>query len=209
MMPEIAVMLNPEGMTTGLTSPGAVAIYTRRQSSWEPARIMPFSLDSAGGIAEVREKIADLIVFLGECRIFVTRAVSGAIFFELQKAGCGVWEIHGAPHEFLEQVWTEEEKQSEALPSAAIDIPVPVEIGPGQYYISIRDIQGKHPEVSSKQVLQKFIRNGRFHKLEVICDHVPPWIALESSCCEFTMQSDLIGRGEVKLILTKNPTCTS
>ncbi len=209
MIPEIAVMLDSEGMTTELTSPGAVAVYTRRPNSWEPARIMPFSLDSTGGIAAVREKIADLISFMGECRIVITRAVSGAIFFELQKAGCGIWEIRGSPHEFLEQVWKEEEKQREAVPAATIDILVPVEIAPGHHYISIRDIQRKHPEVSSKQVLQKFIRAGRFQRLEVICDHVPPWIALESSCRECTMQSDLIGPGEVKLILTKNTTCTS
>jgi hypothetical protein len=84
---------------------------------------------------------------------------------------------------------------------------MPVEISPGQYCLSIRDIQGRRPEVSSKQVLQKFIRTGNYRILEVICDHVPPWIALESSCCGFTMTHNQIEPGEVKLILTKSDPC--
>ena len=204
MIPEIAVMLDPDGNTTPLTTPGAVAVYSRKPGSWEPARIIPFSLDTSQGLTQVRIKMAELVAFLGECRIFVTRVASGAIFFELEKAGCEVWEIDGAPHEFLEQLWKEKEHSQECVPTVLTDIPAPIEISPGQYYLSIREIQGKRPEVSSKQVLQKFIRAGKYQKLEVICDHVPPWISLESGSCGFTMESSRVGPGEVKLVLTKD-----
>jgi Fe-only nitrogenase accessory protein AnfO len=205
MIPEIAAMLDQDGGTTTLTGPGEVIVYSKVQSSWEPVRTMPFSLDQSQGLAQLRLKMGELVAFLGDCRIFVTRAASGAIFFELEKARCTVWEISGRPEEFLEQVWKEEEEQVVSVPSADYEIPVPVEIAPGQYYLSIKDIQGKRPEISSKQVLQKFIRTGGYEKLEVICDHVPPWIALESDCCGFTMQSERLGPSEVKVLLFKNP----
>jgi Fe-only nitrogenase accessory protein AnfO len=207
MIPEIAVMLDPEGMTTSLTTPGAVAVYTRKSDSWEPVRITPFSLEMKGGIVAVRTRMAELVTFLGECRIFVARAASGAVFFELEKAGCTIWEIEGKPSDFLDPVWQEEEKQREEISVAGSDIPVPVEISPGKYYLSIRDFQGKRPEVTSKQLLQTLIRTGNYRTLEVICDHVPPWIALESSCCGFTMESCQLGPGEVKLVLTKSTKC--
>lgn len=202
MIPEIATMLADDGSTTTLTGPGEVVIFTKELCSWTPVRRMPFSLDQSQGLAQLRVSMGELITFLGECRIFVTKAASGAIFFELEKAHCTVWEISGRPEEFLDEVWQEEEHQDSPVTSGS-DIPAPAEIAPGYFYVSIRDIQGKRPEVSSKQVLQKFIRAGAYEKLEIICDHVPPWIALESSCCGFSMETDRLGPSEVRLLLVK------
>lgn len=142
-------------------------------------------------------------MFLGECKIFITRAASGAIFYELEKAHCSVWEISGLPKEFLDEVWREEESQKLQELSGSGDIVGPAEVAPGHYYVSIKDIQKKRPDISSKQVLQKFIRSGAYQKLEVVCDHVPPWIALESDCCGFVLETNRIGPGEVRVILVK------
>jgi len=204
MIPEIAVMLNQEGVTTTLTDPGDVVVYSRMQRSWEPARVMPFSLDKTQGIVHIRQKMGELIAFLGECKIFVPREVSGAIFFELEKARIMVWEIHGRPEEFLEQIWLEEEEDNKTKQAGTIEIPVPVETTPGCYFLSIKDIQGKRPEVSSKQILQKFIQKGAFKQIDVICDHVPPWIEMESGPCGFSMESERTGQNEVTVILKKN-----
>lgn len=208
MIAEIAVMLGSDGMTTTLTEPGEVVIFSQTIGEWEAVKRLPFGLDTREGLVGTRKKMAELISFLGDCRIFVARAASGAIFFELEKTGCGVWEIEGSPADFLESVWIEEEMQQEAIPSGVVDIPVPVEISSGQYYLSIREYQGQRPEVSSKTILQKFIRAGKYTTLEVICDHVPPWIALESSCCGFSMESNRLGPGEVKLVLTRHDSST-
>ena len=207
MIPKIAVMLGNDGGTTTLTGPGDVIVYSKVHCSWEPVGNMPFSLDQSHGLAQIRKRMGDLVTFLGDCKILVSRAASGAIFFELEKAACTVWEISGKPEEFLDEVWREEESQECHLSGETIDIPVPVEIAPGVYYVSIKDIQGKRPEISSKQMLQKFIRKGEYQKIEVICDHVPPWIALESTCCGFTMESTQIGPREVKVVLTTSNPC--
>lgn len=203
MIPEIAAMLDPDGGTTTLTGPGEIVVYSKVQYCWGPARRMDFSLDPSQGLTQLRKKMAELVEFLGGCKIFVSRAASGAIFFELEKAQVTVWEISGKPEEFLDDVWREEENQEDCSKPGTTEIPVPAEISPGSYFISIKDIQGKRPEVSSKQVLQQFIRKGAYQKLEVICDHVPPWIALESDCCGFSMETDRLGPSEVKVTLVK------
>ena len=154
----------------------------------------------------MREKMAHLIQFLQECRIFVTQSASGALFFELEKARCHVWEIAGSPADYLNYVWEEEEKEraQEAESAPISGIPTPVELIPGHFRISIRDIQVKTPEITSKQVLQQFIRQGEFSSLEIICDHVPPWIEIEADRRGFLIEREQIGKNEVRAKLTKD-----
>lgn len=205
MIPEIAAMLDQDGGTTALTRPGVIIVYSRILSAWNPVRMMPFTLDQCHNLSELRRKMEELIAFLGDCRILVTRSASGAIFFELEKVRCVIWEIAGRPDDILEKVWKKEEEQGSTPTAVSIDVPSPVEISPGQFFLSIKEIQGKRSEESSKQMLQKFIKTETFHKLEVICDHVPTWISLEAACCGYAIHAYWLGLREVKLVLTKKP----
>jgi len=152
--------------------------------------------------------MADLVLFLGECRIFVAEAASGALFFELEKARVHVWEIAGRPEEYLNTVWEaeEEERAEGAAEPAPAGVPTPVELTPGHFSISIRDIQVKTPEITSKQVLQQFIRQKEFASLEIICDHVPPWIEIEADRRGFTIEREQLGKNEVRARLIRDQT---
>ena len=104
----------------------------------------------------------------------------------------------------LEQVWRDEkeEQATEPLPAGA-DIPAPLEIAPGRYYISIREIQGKRPEVSSKQVLRSFVQHGTFSELEIVCDHVPPWIEMDAERLGYELTSERTGLHDVKVLIRR------
>lgn len=203
---EIATMLGADGLNTPLGEPGIVVIYCRRLGVWKRDREITFAPDQSEGLREMRKKMADLIQFLQECRIFVAQSASGALFFELEKARCHVWEIAGSPADYLNYVWEEEEKEraQEAESAPVSGIPTPVELIPGHFRISIRDIQVKTPEITSKQVLQQFIRQGEFSSLEIICDHVPPWIEIEADRRGFLIEREQIGKNEVRAKLTKD-----
>ncbi len=167
---------------------------------------MELALDRSKGLRELRSTMGELLEFLGPCRIFVARSASGAMSFELEKAGCSVWEVSGRPAAFLDGVMRgEEAAESAAAAAQAVEIPVPIEISPGNFFISIKEIQGKAPEISSKQVLQEFICRGDFNDLEVICDHVPPWIEMEAERRGFSMMTEFHGKNEVSVRLTKDP----
>ncbi|MDW5561820.1 MAG: Fe-only nitrogenase accessory AnfO family protein [Methanomassiliicoccus sp.] len=201
-IPEVASLTGSDGSTVQLNWPGIVVVHRRVRGKWTKDREMPFLIDSGKGLVEMRTKCTELIKFLGSCKIFVARNASGVLFFELEKAHVNVYEIKGTPSDFLEQVWSEDEKDCDETISPAT-MPVPLERSPGNYYISIKEAQSKQPEFSSKQILQAFVRRGKFATLEVVCDHVPPWIELESRTVGFRLDPKKTGPGEVHLMLTK------
>ncbi|MFA5222551.1 MAG: Fe-only nitrogenase accessory AnfO family protein [Methanoregula sp.] len=204
---EIAVITGNDGTTIPLSEPGTVVVFRRIQGTWQNQRMLPFSLEQESSLSGLRHKMAELIGFLGDCRTVVAQSASGAVFFELEKARCSVWEIAGLPEEFLDSVWRDakEEADAAAPPAEGATIPTPRETAPGRFTISIKEIQGKRPEVSSKQVLQQFIRRGAFCELEIFCDHLPPWIEVESERLGITIDTEYSAPNIVRVLLKKNP----
>ena len=202
--PEIAAILGSDGCSSTLSEPGTVVVYLKQGCTFEPVREMAFALDQDKGLKELRAKMAELIRFLEICKIFVARSASGALYFELEKAGFSVWEIAGKPEDILAIVLDDEEKERVASQIPGLTgIPAPAERSPGSFFISIKEIQGQSPAISSKQVLQQFIREGKFRELEIICDHVPPWIEMDAECRGYSLRSEKLGPNEVRVRLAR------
>jgi hypothetical protein len=180
-------------------------VYRRERGTWLAERRLPFALEVDGGLAGLRTRTGELTRFLGTCQTLVAQSASGALFFGLEKAGCTVFEIAGSPSEFLDIVWRDaKEEREEKIPlPAGTDIPAPLEITPGKYYISISEIQGKRPEVSSKQVLRSFVQAGAFTELEIACDHVPPWIEVDAERLGLEISSERTGLHDLRLLLRR------
>ena len=188
---DIAVCINENGATSSLYDASAIVIYQKQQGSWQLGREKKIVLDKQAGMAGLRKQMAEIILFLGACKIFVGEAVVGVPYFELEKMQCSIWEFEGAPLSFLDYVLAQEENKltsKEAAPSSAI--PVPVERENGDYYISIKEIQENGNGITSKQVLMSFLRQGKFFSLEVLCNHIPPWLEVE------LQEGKLVGRVE-------------
>ena len=202
---EIAAILGPDGGSIPLSEPGTVVVYRRVRGEWQKDREMAFAIEPARGLRDLRNKVEELKGLLRDCRVFVSKSASGALFFELEKARFSIWEIAGTPAEFLDSVWRDEKAEQAAacLPPDA-GIPAPGETSPGHFSISIKEIQEKRPEVSSKQVLQDFVRRGAFEQLDVVCDHLPPWIEVDATRCGYEVETGQIGNNEVNVRLTKN-----
>jgi Fe-only nitrogenase accessory protein AnfO len=202
---EIAVIIGNNGRTVPLNEPGTVVVFRRVRGSWNNERALPFSLEEEKGLPGLRRKMAGLVEFLGGCRTFVAESASGASYFELEKARCQVWEIPGLPDEFLDLVWKEGVDEQEAAASTAdsTSVPTPLETAPGKFTLSIKEIQGKRPEVSSKQVLRQFIRGGEFTELAIICDHLPPWIEVDAEHLGFAVETEYSAPHEVRVLLKR------
>jgi len=203
---EIAAILGSDGRTVALSEPGTFVVYRRNRNTWILERRLPFALTADSGLAGLRQRMQDLVGFLGACRTLVAQSASGALFFGLEKEGFSIYEMPGSPVEFLDSVWQEardEQQEKSPLPAGA-DIPAPLGIAPGKYYISIREIQGKRPEVSSKQVLRSFVQQGAFSELEIICDHVPPWLEMDAERLGYDLTSEQTGLHDVKVLLRRS-----
>ena len=111
---EIAAIIGPDGGSIPLSEPGTVVVYRRVRGSWEKDREMAFSIEQACGLRDLRNKVEELKALLRDCRVFVAKSASGALFFELEKARFSVWEISGTPSEFLDSVWRDEKAEQTA-----------------------------------------------------------------------------------------------
>jgi len=205
---EIAVITGADGRTVPITGPGTVVIFRRIHGVWQSERMFPFSLEPGKGLNGLRRKMGELIAFLGECRTFVAKSAGGAVYFELEKARCHVWEITGKPEEFLDFVCLEAKENEErdaCTPPASADagIPVPLETSPGKFTLSISEIQKKRSGVSSRQVLQQFLRRGNFTELEILCDHLPPWIGVEAEFLGIRIETGHSAHNGIRVLLKK------
>lgn len=205
MAKEIAVFLGPGGACAALDEPGRVAVFRRAQGSWQVNRETELSLCEAKGMGELRAKMAGMLRLMDGCRVFVARSASGVPFFELEKAGCSVWEHAGKPADFLEQVWEREENEKAMSRAPGFTaMPAPEQKAPGHFYISLADVQRNNAEVSSKQVLRQFIREGRFHVLEIRCSHIPPWIEAEAMGMGLAYTIEQLGLNDLRIKLKKS-----
>jgi Fe-only nitrogenase accessory protein AnfO len=205
MAKDIAVFIASDGSTASLYQAGDLVIYQRRQGVWHIARKMAFGLDQGKGLREMRQQLAAAVAFLADCKTFVALTVNGVPYFELEKADISVWEYEGKPGEFLDAILAEEEAglAQQAKQKVLYAVPVPVETANGHYRISIKDIQENNSGVTSKQVLLPFIRKGQFYELEVLCNHLPPWLEAELATGALVSRVEKINNHEMKVTIGK------
>ncbi len=204
MVREVAVFIDRDGLTGIFGEPGRVRVYRRRQKTWTVERETDFALTAEGGLKGLRQQLGGLVAFLGECRIFVARSIAGVPYYELEKAGFNIWEQAGEPSAYLEEVWAGEERDraAKAAPPAAASGPLgPTEKAPGHYFVSLKEIQARNAGTTTKHVLQPFLRRGCFTLLEVVCEHLPPWLEMDLGTGVFTWTSEKVGERETRIVI--------
>ncbi|QJW47216.1 nitrogenase [bacterium BFN5] len=201
----IAVAVDPNGSTTSLYEPGRIVVYRKEQGTWRVAQEFVYDLEQDKGVRHMRQKIDEVVRFLAaESQVFVGLSVIGIPYFEIEKAGLSIWEFEGNPEEFLDYIITkEEEAQLERDQIQPVAIPEPQETAPGHYAISLKEIQENHSGVTTKQVLLPFLQKGAFNNLEILCNHVPPWLEAMAMGKNYDYLKEQINSKEVKVNLAK------
>lgn len=201
----IAVAVDPNGSTTSLYEPGRILVYRKEQGSWRVVQEFEYDLEQDKGVRHMRQKVDEVVRFLAaESQVFVGLSVIGIPYFEIEKAGLSIWEFEGNPEEFLDYIITkEEEAQLERDQIQPVAIPEPHETAPGHYAISLKEIQENHSGVTTKQVLLPFLQKGAFNNLEILCNHVPPWLEAMAMEKNYDYLKEQISSKEVKVNLAK------
>lgn len=178
---EIAVYVGAGGETAALNEKGKVVVYRKNLGRWEILKEKEFSPGEYLSMPELRRNMAEMLNFIGNGRVFVGLSVTGIPYFELEKSGYSVWEFQGQPLDYLDYVLAKEEEERNMEPDPGVDfkLPAPEEISGGRYCISIKEIQENNTGFTSKQAVLPFLRQGKFYSLEIICNHVPPWLEAE------------------------------
>jgi len=204
---EIAVMVGTDGNIASLYEDGDIIVYVRNGCScsgyqWHQSRDMHISLTGAPDIKELRKRMREAIIFMGDCRKLLARSVTGVPYFELEKAGFSVWEATGKPDDYLDDLAAQESKSHlEQFDDLQAEIPAPLEVFPGCYRISLMEIQRDNMRFTSKQVLQQFLQQREFRVLEIICNHVPPWLEAGLVTGEYTGSIESCSRNMSKITI--------
>lgn len=201
MAKKIAVFVDASGCTISLHEPGQIVVYGKQESKWMVERRQPFTLLPEKGMAALRAQIRNIMNFLGDCKVFAARSISGVAYYELEKQQLSIWEIDGCAEDFLDDIDACKESVLPAQDNGA-DPPAVSETFPGCYRISLTDIQLHNTGFTTKQALLPFLRRGDFLSLEVFCNHLPPWLELELATGGYLSHLERISKEELKVLIT-------
>nr|WP_092073300.1 Fe-only nitrogenase accessory AnfO family protein [Dendrosporobacter quercicolus]NSL49943.1 nitrogenase [Dendrosporobacter quercicolus DSM 1736]SDM56720.1 Fe-only nitrogenase accessory protein AnfO [Dendrosporobacter quercicolus] len=201
----IAVALDQHGNTTSIDEPARIVVYQKKQDAWLAVQEFVYDLEQSKGVRHMRQKLAELVADIAKSsQIFVGLSVTGIPYFELEKAGMVIWEFEGRPAEFLSYIEDKEEEARLARDKMKpIAVPAPRQTAPGRFFISLKEVQENNAGITSKQVLFSFVNKAEFDQLEVVCNHVPPWletIVLEKN---FVCLKEQISQKEIRVTVSK------
>lgn len=201
---EIAVFLGEDGEPSSLLEKGKITVYQKAMRKWEIAREQDFTLSTIKRMSDLQKKMQEVLIFLHDCKIFVGSSVVGIPYYMLEKANCSIWECKGKPEEFLDYVLEKEMIVKKKTKKKKNDVQLGfIELSRGHYLISLKEIQEKNIRLTSKQVLQPFLKKGTFTTLEIICKHIPPWLEIELMSERYLSNTEKTGEDELKVVITK------
>lgn len=203
MFNKVAVLVGKDGNTSSIYEPAMIVIYEKEKENWKVESKTIFNLNTSHGMGAVRERMLMITEDLGNCSIFLGKRVDGIPYSVLKKSGFTIAEADGNPEEFLDELveMIIESKEKEAKRRKAQDVviePIALE-KQGYYFINLERVQNNNPGISSKKILQPFLRNKPFRDLKVICNHIPQWIEGELMTLGMKFQAKELTKGEFEV----------
>ncbi|AJA47501.1 Fe-only nitrogenase accessory protein AnfO [Clostridium pasteurianum DSM 525 = ATCC 6013] len=203
MFNEVAVLVGKDGNTGSVYDSGMIVIYEKKEEGWRVKSKTIFNLSTSNGMGAVREKMLMITEDLGDCSIFLGKRVDGIPYSVLKKSGFVIAEADGNPEEFLDELMEMiiESKEKEAKRRKAQDTviePIALE-KQGEYFINLERVQNNNPGISSKKILQPFLKNKPFRELKIVCNHIPKWIENELMTLGMKFEVKKLTEGEFEV----------
>jgi Fe-only nitrogenase accessory protein AnfO len=203
---KVAAYLNANGVPVSLYHEGMLYVYEedaeRDASCWLLNRTLPFVLDSVMSLAQVKASVAGVVDALGqECRVLLSGEVRGLPYSVLQEQyEFRTWKSEGEVQQQLDFVRDREaelcmQRKFELVLNDSQQMPAPILVaggGPGHYWIDLRAALEHVSNPTSRNILIPFFKGGRFTKLEILCGHLPKWMAWEIEQLDLAAESEPI-----------------
>jgi Fe-only nitrogenase accessory protein AnfO len=151
--------------------------YTKEETGWHKSDLVPLSPDLSGGLDAIRENISQMLSAFNECRIIITKSISGIPYQIFDRSGFIICESEDFDLDLLDAIRADlisQDEEARAYARLLSKTPEETDV-PGYYRFDLTQVQKKHPELSSKMALLPFLKETPFYALEVVCDHIPPW----------------------------------
>jgi Fe-only nitrogenase accessory protein AnfO len=181
---KIAVIVNYESELANFEEGSSIILYNKlNDDNWQVEHIISYSLEPLSSISDIRNCVKTVISELNDCKIVIAKTMSGIPYIIFDRMGFAIFESTYISNTILDEILSDVEEYSNIKHRSSIECPTsewptsPVETEiPGVYFLNLIELQQKHPEISSKKALKAFVESAKFSKLELICNHLPPWL---------------------------------
>lgn len=206
---KIIAYVNRDGEVCSLYNPGFFRLYQQEEtgSGWYAVKQQAFAIDTRMSLPELKAAIHAAVAELDDCLVLVSGELRGVAYSILQEGlGFRIWKSEGSLEQQLDQVRLKEAEQEarkrfEIITFAGKPIPAPMLKGDpraGCFWIDLKEALAHESAPTSRQILIPFLEGGRFRQLEVLCDHLPKWMAWEFerlNLCAESEEIDATGSG--------------
>lgn len=199
---KIAIIMKDNDSVAAYFEAEKIVIFNKDDFVWEPVFEISMPADLKTSPAGMRAGTVKIIEALGDCRIIAGGGIVGVPYTEFERYGFYIFDISEYGHEMFEAILEdiENEDGEAALKKKIILEARPVETStPGVYYLDLVALQTECPEVSSKQAMKEFFETTPFMELQLICNHIPPW--LEGMGLD--IKESKTAEGKIRAIITR------
>jgi len=206
---KIAAFVNADEEIVDFFEDGRICLFEKIAEYWETIREIPLALKDSMSLGELKHSLAASVEEMKDCDVFVLRDLRGGIKAMLEDHGFRVWKSSGCLMEQLDNVALRE-KELVALEQEIPSVPAPILVGELRdacYQIDLIELlQSGMPHIS-RDVLMPFFETVAFQRLEIICQHVPKWFAMELTALGLRVDSTIVDPSGNKITVVVVPAC--
>ncbi|MDF2567893.1 MAG: anfO [Oscillospiraceae bacterium] len=200
-----AVIFDTQANLASLGEQTNILLFEKTDDGWSVTDEIPFGIDYTQGLSSVRNQVNGLIQSLEDCKIIIGKGISGIPYSVFDKMGFCVFETDTFNASTLDEVVLdiikEEQINQQKLEQINSLGPSETEIS-GVYTINLIELQLKYPDVSSKKLLRPFLSDTPFYSLEIICNHIPPWLLTELPEKNMEHTQETLPNGTEHMVIT-------
>ncbi|THF65929.1 Fe-only nitrogenase accessory protein AnfO [Pseudothauera nasutitermitis] len=212
---KITAHVNARGEPASLYEPGRLRLYEQTEENgrqgWRVLHDVALEISEDMPLQAVKAALHGAAAHMEDSKVLLSGSVRGMPYSVFQEElGYRIWKSEGP---LLAQLDTVARKEAEQAASKRYDIvalasrpvPAPVQLSdaePGCFWIDLAEALKYVPTPTSRQILIPFLERGQFRKLEIVCDHIPKWMAWEMERLDLSAESEAVDSSGVGVKVT-------
>lgn len=206
MIGEIAVLLDEKDKITSFDNINKINIFYQVNNEWLLKEQLGHIVIEGNSVGQIQKSIIGIIDKLDRCKIILGSIITGVPFHVLDRKGIIMCEADNYSDQILNEIMKDQLELEKKL--ASKDIVKEEFKGPklvdedGVFFLDLISLQKTHPEISSKKAIIPFLTNIVFYELQVVCDHVMPWLEGELKNRELEYVKEPYEGNKIKLTIT-------
>jgi Fe-only nitrogenase accessory protein AnfO len=206
MIGEIAVLLDEKNKITSFDHLDKINIFYQINNQWMLKEQLVHILIEGGSVGQIQKSVLAIIDKLNGCKIVLGSIITGVPFHVLDRKGIIMCESD----DYSDQIFNEIMKDQLEVEMKLANKNIGKEEfkGPklmdedGVFFLDLINLQKTHPEISSKKAIIPFLTNIVFYELQVVCDHVMPWLEGELRSKGLEYVKEPYDGNKIKLTIT-------